>query len=171
VRRNLPQARHNGASRALKPILRRADAVFVALPADKPTIDTCHACGKLFPRTRLQLCSTCSPVEEHRFQLVREFLDANEGAAVGEVSQRTGVSTADVRHFVEGGRLVSLSVGATCTCGGTGERCRFCRRQLATSFRDMEATMRREQADGAAPPGADEPGRTSYVRRVRRLGD
>jgi hypothetical protein len=143
----------------------------VALPADKPMIDTCNACGKLFPRTRLRLCSTCAPIEEHRFQLVREYLDAHEGAAVGEVSQRTGVSTADVRHFVEGGRLVSLSVGVTCTCAGVGERCRYCRRQLAATFQNMEATMRRDRASGSSPAGGDDPGRTSYVRRVRRLGD
>jgi hypothetical protein len=144
----------------------------MALPAPKPTIDTCNACGKLFPRTRLRLCTHCAGIEEHRFQLVRDFLEANEGAAVGEVSQHTGVSATDVRHFVEGGRLVQLSVGAVCTCGGTGERCRFCRRQLSTSLREMQQTMQRDLADrGPAAGSSDEPGRTSYVRRIRRVDD
>jgi hypothetical protein len=137
--------------------------------AHKPTIDTCNACGKLFPRTRLRLCTHCAPVEEHRFQLVREFLDAHEGAAVGEVSQLTGVSAADVRHFLERGRLVSLSAALTCVCDGSGERCRYCRNQLSTSLRDMQQTMQRDQEARTDGDGADS--RTSYVRRIRRLDD
>lgn len=145
----------------------------MGLPAHKPSIDTCNACGKLFPRTSVRLCAQCSIVEENRFELVRGYLIDNDGAPLGEVARETGVSMGDVRRFADGGRLIEITSGMNhCTCGGVGDRCRFCRAQLSNSFREMEATMRREQAD---PPARDRPssgdGRTRYVRRRRRLGD
>lgn len=148
----------------------------MGLPAPKPTIDTCTVCGKLFPRTTMRLCTTCGLVEENRFDLVRSFLMDNDGAALGEISRQTGVPISDVRRFTEGGRLVEITSGMShCTCGGVGERCRYCRSRLSSSFREMEATMRREIGEsdsdrgGRASGGSD--GRTSYVRRIRRLGD
>lgn len=142
----------------------------VALPAPKPTIDTCNACGKLFPRTAARLCSQCIVVEENRFLLVRDYLLDNDGAPFAEIARATGVSMADVRRFSEGGRLVEVSAGVdSCTCGGVGQRCRSCRMQLAGSFRRVEHEMRRSTPvdDGSS----DGSGRTSYVRRIRRIGE
>lgn len=150
----------------------------MALPAPKPSIDTCNACGKLFPRVSLRLCTKCAPVEEHRFELVRDYLLDNNGAAVGEISRGTGVSAADVHHFLDGGRLVQIRAGLDgCSCSGAGERCRYCRAQLTSTFRDMESTMKRDVASRGTPGGAagnsdgTASGRTSYVRRIRRVGE
>lgn len=115
----------------------------------------------------MKLCSACAVIDENRFQLVRDFLTANDGAAVSEISRATWVSTPDVRRFLESGRLIDITASATrCTCGGMGERCRFCRSQLAGPFREMQKKMVREQEGDR---GAGE--RTSYVRRMNRLGD
>lgn len=140
----------------------------MATPAPKPSIDTCHACRKLFPRVSIRLCTSCALVEEHRFALVREFVLEHDGAAVGEIATGTGVAAIEVRRFLESGRLVELAVNphTTCTCGGVGERCRFCRRQLSTVFRDMETTMQREQSDRTGQARE----RVHYVKRIRRLG-
>lgn len=146
----------------------------MALPARKPTIDTCNACSKLFPRTAIRLCAQCSLVEEHRFALVRAYLVEHDGAPLGQIARETGVSSSDVRRFTEGGRLVEITSGMeSCTCGGRGERCRFCRSRLSSSFRELEETMRRDHIDGAdgRSGGDDDHGRTSYVRRIRRLGE
>lgn len=139
-------------------------------PAPKPEIDTCNACGKLFPRAAMRLCSGCSIVEENRFQLVRDFLAANDGAAVAEISRATWVSSPDVRRFLESGRLIDITASATrCTCNGMGERCRFCRSQLAGPFREMTKKMSLEQRGGGS--AGEDGGRTSYVRRMNRLGE
>ncbi len=150
----------------------------MALPKQQPSIDTCNACGKLFPRAVMRLCSQCALVEENRFQLVRDYLVENDGAPLGEIARETGVSSSDVRKFTDGGRLVEVTTGMdACTCGGVGERCRHCRSRLSNSFRSMEQTMRAERADrdgrGDTRPqrGGDETGRTSYVKRIRRLGE
>ncbi len=76
-----------------------------------------------------------------------------------------------MRRFTDGGRLVEVTGGMDhCTCNGTvGERCRYCRARLSNSFRKMEETMRAESSDRDG--GTDEHGRTSYVRRIRRLGE
>jgi predicted nucleic acid-binding Zn-ribbon protein len=137
----------------------------MALPASQPSIDTCTACGKLFPRVSMRLCSGCAMVEEHRFDLVRNYVKQHDGANVIEIAQGTGVSGGDVRRFLEGGRLVEVG-GAICTCGGVGERCRHCRSHLSGKLRDLEATMTRDLADNAGDEGT---GRTSYVRRIRRI--
>ncbi|MCW2950066.1 MAG: flagellar protein [Thermoleophilia bacterium] len=152
------------------PHVRPKENVAVPDAVPIPKIDTCSACGKLFPRSAMRLCSACTLVEENRFQLVREFLDANQGAAVTEISRATFVSAHDVRRFMESGRLVDVTGNATqCTCQGRGERCRFCRSQLAGTFQAMEQKMARER--GSERESGSESGRTSYVRRMNRLGD
>lgn len=141
----------------------------MALPAPKPSIDTCSACGKLFPRIVVRLCGQCVGMEENRFRLVREYLLENDGAPLAEIARETGVSLGDVRRFSEGGRLIEITAGLdTCTCGGVGERCRACRMRLSGSFRRVEHEMRRVGEDSDPK---DESGRTSYVRRIRRLGE
>lgn len=140
----------------------------MAMSARKPSIDTCNACGKLFPRVSMRLCTGCSLIEEHRFQLVRDYLYENDGAPIGEIAVATGVSGTDVRRFQEVGRLVELGVTTTqCTCGGVGERCRACRARLSTSFRQLEKTM----ADDLRQSGESDTERTSYVRRIHRVGE
>ena len=138
-------------------------------PAQQPNIDKCNACGKLFPRVSIRLCTRCAIVEEHRFELVKEFLQEHEGAAVGEVSQMTGVSASDVQYFMERGRLITLE--HVCTCNGIGDRCRYCRSKLSNGFKEMQASMQREIKGRAADEPAAAPERTTYVRRIRRLGD
>lgn len=156
----------------------------MALSAHKPSIDTCNACGKLFPRTSMRLCNQCALVEEHRFELVRQFLVDSDGAAVPDIARSTGVSTSDVRRFMESGRLVAESGGTMrvdeCTCDIEGQRCRACRAELAAKFQAMESRMaddQRRRGTGTDPGGRaraaedDASGRTSYVRRIRRIGD
>ncbi len=140
----------------------------MAVPAPKPSIDTCNACGKLFPRTAIRLCTHCVLAEENRFQLVRDYLIDNDGAPLTAIARETGVSAADVRRFTDGGRLVEITSGMeSCTCGGVGTRCRFCRSKLTNSFRSAEETMKREHVERENADG----GRTSYVRRIRRIGE
>lgn len=143
----------------------------MAQPAPMPNIDTCNACGKLFPRTAIRLCSKCVLVEDNRFELVKEYLSRNDGAAVGEISGATGVSASDVRCFMEGGRLVSLE--AVCTCGGAGERCRLCRSKLSNGFQELARTMERELGAGGSSTAEPREGgeRVTYERRIRRVGE
>lgn len=141
----------------------------MALPAPKPNIDTCTACGKLFPRLSLRLCSQCARVEEHRFALVRDFLrEHGDGCTVPQIATGTGLPMSDVRRFMDSGRLMEVA-NAGCTCGGVGERCRQCRSRLSTGLRDLEQSMQRDRGESPAdgPGGAE---RTTYVRRIRRLG-
>lgn len=153
----------------------------MALPAPKPSIDTCNACGKLFPRTSVRLCSGCAMDEGNRFELVRDYVLENDGASISDIARGTCVSGSDVRRFMDDGRLVTTSDLTTCTCAGVGTRCRACRAQLSSTFRDMEQAMQRERTSGAASGfGGDghpraggnvDGGRTSYVRRIRRIGE
>jgi hypothetical protein len=145
----------------------------VALPASQPSIDTCNACGKLFPRVSMRLCTACSLKEEHRFDLVRQYVKDHDGASVVEIARGTGISGSDVRKFLDGGRLVEIGGGAgTCTCGGVGTRCKYCRSQLSEKFRDMEATMSRENSERPSDERRRDAGRTTgYVRRIRRINE
>lgn len=138
--------------------------------ARQPAIDTCNACGKLFPRRSMRLCAGCSLAEHNRFQLVRDYLDEFGGGSVTEIAQATGVSGADVRRFFEGGRLVAIQGAAgACTCSGTGDRCRACRSELTSSLKDLHDSMSREQSARAAAARADVEN-WSHLRRRRTGG-
>jgi len=142
----------------------------VATPSPEPKIDVCNACGKLIPRAAMRLCTSCGLIEENRFQLVRDFLMDHDGAPVADISRLTGVSTVDVRRFMEGGRIVQVGGGiSTCTCGGVGTRCRYCRSQLTQTFKQMEATMHDEQE--AARIEAERTSSVRRERRTRRMGE
>lgn len=141
----------------------------VGEPALQPNIDKCNACGKLFPRVSIRLCNKCALVEEHRFELVRQFLQEHEGAVVGEVSQATGVSASDVQYFMDRGRLIALE--NVCTCGGIGERCRFCRSKLSSGLRDLQKAMQEDGARHAQGSDDQHAERAHYVRRIRRIGE
>jgi hypothetical protein len=121
----------------------------------------------------MRLCTSCSLAEQNRFDLVREFLDANGGGSVTTIAQQTGVSAVDVRRFLEGGRLVAIQGGKApgCTCDGVGPRCTACRSDLSSALQDMHSAMTREQGDRAGVErgrGSDDS--SSYHRR-RRLGE
>lgn len=140
--------------------------------APTPDIATCASCGKLFPRVHLHLCSTCAGDQEARFRLIREYLVANEGASFNEIAQATGLSRGEVAKFYESGRLVStggdlLGAPQTCTCGGVGARCTYCRLKLARKFDDPRSGDRRRTLGEIAAAAADKR-RVHYVRRNRR---
>lgn len=118
----------------------------------------------------MRLCSGCALIPEHRFEIVRDFVLEHDGANVMEIADCTGVSGSDVRRFLDGGRLVEISIGNSCTCGGVGvgTRCRFCRSQLSSKLRGLEETMTRDLQGRDTP---EERSGTSYVRRIRRLND
>lgn len=140
--------------------------------ARKPAIDTCNACGKLFPRIAMRLCAGCSLGEQNRFDLVRDFLDEHGGGSVTDIAQTTGVSAADVRRFLEGGRLVAIngSAGGVCTCTGSGERCQSCRTELGSNLRELHDTMSREQTARAGTERTRADDETATHLRRRRTG-
>ena len=121
----------------------------------------------------MRLCTACSLKDEHRFELVREYIQDHDGASVIEIARGTGISGSDVRKFLDGGRLIEMNAGAgSCTCGGVGTRCKFCRSQLSGKFREMEATMSREHAERPSEQRRAEQQRgASYVRRIRRINE
>src|SRR5690606_15423554 len=105
-----------------------------------------------FPRVAMRLCAQCGLIDENRFALVREYLLENDGAPVMEIASATGVPGSDVRAFMEGGRLIEVveNIDEICTCDGIGQRCRYCRNQLAHSFKNMQQEMTKEQREREA---------------------
>lgn len=75
-------------------------------PDDKPVIEVCSGCGKLFPHVRLRLCKTCAISPEKRFALVKQYLLDNRRASITEVAEGTGLPRAEVARFQAEGRLV-----------------------------------------------------------------
>ena len=171
----------------------------MAAPAAKPDIDTCHTCGKFFPRVYVALCVGCAQVEENRFQLVREYLVRNQGSSLNQVAEGTGLARGEVARFYAEGRLVEVAAGwgaeqTFCTCAIEGGRCGFCRQKLARQL--GEAARTPVANPRPAPPGPakarrsaprpaggvggssarengaeSDDGRVHYVRRVRREGE
>lgn len=138
----------------------------MAAPAVKPNIDTCHACGKFFPRVYVALCTSCAGVEENRFQLVREYLLSYQGSSINQVAEGTGLSRGEVARFYAEGRLVEVDPGwggeqAFCTCAIEGRRCGFCRSKLARQLGEASRapSPRPAASSGGATGGASTPPR------------
>jgi len=136
----------------------------MASSAPNPSIDTCAACGKLFPRLQARLCLHCLQGQANRFELVRQYLAGNQGATIPEIALGTGLTRGDVVGFMAEGRLVSRAAGQSrCTCAGDGQRCAHCKRDLARKMNEVDQERR-----PSAAPAAEELPPVRYVRRTRR---
>lgn len=138
--------------------------------ANKPSIAVCKGCGKLFPRAQAQLCPTCGLSTDKRFDLVREFVDANPGTSVPQIALATGLPRSEVSTFLDEGRLVSREAQTErtlgCSCEPGGARCAYCRREMAMAFRDLHKDM-----STRSPSGPQQGENVKYVRRIHRQAD
>ncbi len=147
------------------------------MTADPSSTDrqaTCSSCGASFSRIYVSLCNECMKDDDKRFALIRDYLRTHAGATINDISEATGLSRGDVARFESSGRLMRVSGGFTmqqehCTCTGSGPRCEYCRKQLASRVIGDYAA----RGESLPPkPGQEQPTegqRVFYTRRARRL--
>jgi uncharacterized protein len=71
-----------------------------------PKLGNCPNCGKLFLRIR-NLCDQCIQKQEEDYRKVADHLRQYPGCSIQELSEATGVSTAQIRQFIQSERIIA----------------------------------------------------------------
>ena len=101
-------------------------------------VRVCKRCKKIFQHiSGPQVCPKCKEKEEELFQVVKEYLRKNPGAAMHVVSEETEVPVSLIESFLRQGRLeVSPGSAISLTCENcnvaiyTGRLCSKCNASL-----------------------------------------
>ncbi len=115
-------------------------------------VRTCKRCKNLYQHiTGADLCPRCRRKEEEMFQIVKEYLRANPGASMQEVSEDTEVPAYLIESFLRAGRLQvapNSPIALSCeTCGAkivTGRFCNKCNNALVSDLNNMAREFKKE---------------------------
>ena len=113
----------------------------------------CTNCGQLFAAARGQrICPDCLAEEEHKFELVKDYLWDNPGATIPQVSEATDVGEPIIEKFVREGRLVEIqgsNLKIECQkCGkpiSKGKFCSDCGNKLAKDIQKSKSKSKKKK--------------------------
>ncbi|MBN2980638.1 TIGR03826 family flagellar region protein [Cohnella algarum] len=121
----------------------------------------CPRCGKLFARNFRDICPNCMKDIEREYETCIEYLRANKGATITELSDETGVSVKQITRFIKEGRISlynAPNMSYPCEVCGTlireGNMCDNCRARLRKEVRNATAETGRDHADEKKTEGA-----------------
>ncbi|HZG56549.1 flagellar protein [Paenibacillus sp.] len=116
-------------------------------------VTNCPKCGRLMQRGVRAVCPNCHKEIEIQYEKCLKYLRENRKCTLGELSEATGVSTAQITKFIREGRisiaeLVNMSYECE-VCGASireGKMCESCRNRLVKDVKGMqEDELRRAQ--------------------------
>lgn len=120
----------------------------------------CPRCGKLFARNFRDVCPDCMKKLEQEYESCVDYLRANRGSTINELSEQTGVSIKQITRFIREGRISLMdapNLAYPCeVCGiliREGHMCDSCRNRLTREVRDAVSNDR-SGADGSRANGA-----------------
>jgi flagellar operon protein (TIGR03826 family) len=116
-------------------------------------LTNCPKCGKLMARNLRNMCPGCHQDIELQYEKCLKYLRDNRKASMSELSEATGVSTAQITKFIREGRISvaeAANLSYACeVCGGPiyeGHLCDPCRQRLVKDVNGMkEDEQRRAQ--------------------------
>lgn len=119
-------------------------------------VKTCKSCGRIFNYLQgPMVCPSCRKKLEEKFAEVKEYVRANEGATVTEISEANEVSVKQIKQWIREERLTfsdKSPIGIECeNCGTmirTGRFCDKCKNNLANTLKKMYAIPTSESRDG-----------------------
>lgn len=95
-------------------------------------LGNCPKCKKLYLRIR-DICDECFQKQEEDYLKAAAYLREYPGSTIQDVSDNTGVSVAQIRYFIQIGRIIAghfPNLSYPCaTCGSpiqTGKVCKNC---------------------------------------------
>ncbi|MFJ7726514.1 hypothetical protein ACIQXV_10140 [Neobacillus sp. NPDC097160] len=118
-----------------------------------PQLSNCPKCGKLFLRLR-NICDSCNQKQEDDFLKAAAYLREHSGITIQELSDETGVSVTQIRHFIWAGRILvdhfpKLSYPCE-TCGNMinkGRKCADCMDTLNKLANNIAKREEKEKGD------------------------
>ncbi|MDR7235676.1 TIGR03826 family flagellar region protein [Neobacillus drentensis] len=118
-----------------------------------PQLKNCPKCGKLFLLIR-NICDNCYQKQEDDFLKAAAYLREHSGITIQELSDETGVSVSQIRHFIWAGRILvdnfpNLSYPCE-TCGNMihkGRKCSSCMDTLKKLANQVEKREAKAEGD------------------------
>jgi len=112
-------------------------------------IANCARCGRIFNKTRREICRECVLEEDKAFELVRSYLRKHRNATMAEVTETTGVDVEVIIGLIRDGRLIlrdNPNMSYSCErCGKptqVGRYCAACTKELSSSLSAASADLR-----------------------------
>lgn len=118
-----------------------------------PDVRNCRRCGRLYNYIGgPPICMDCRNADEEVFKKVKEYLYANPGATLSQVSMECDVSVEKIKMFLREGRL-EITDGSNIIlecekCGKAIKTGRFCNECQSHLHNDISGTISRQNEDG-----------------------
>lgn len=121
-------------------------------------VRNCKNCGRIFNYVGgAVLCQPCKEKMEEKFHEVKEYIRANPGVGISEVSEACDVEPGQIRQWLREDRL-ELSedspIFMNCeSCGApirSGKYCEKCKMQMTNGFKDILKSNRPAQQPASA---------------------
>ncbi len=118
-------------------------------------VKNCRGCGRLFNYVAGPfLCQVCKEGLEAKFQEVKEYIRANPGVGINEVSVACDVSPSQIQQWLREERLeVTEDSPIFLFCEGCGANIRFgkycdkCKNSLASDLKGAMNSMKAQQPE------------------------
>lgn len=126
-------------------------------------IRNCRNCGRIFNYVSgAILCQPCRELMEKKFQEVKEYIRANPGVGISEVSEACDVEPAQIRQWLREERL-EVTEGSpiylTCeSCGASIRSGKYCDKCKASMANELQGAITKGHAVNPAPDKPDKTG-------------
>ena len=107
-------------------------------------VRNCRQCGRLFNYiggSYRNLCPNCIEALEDKFGEVKQYIEENRTASIGQVSEECDVSVKQIEQWIREERLTFADdspIGIACECCGatikSGRYCENCKNSLASQL-------------------------------------
>lgn len=110
-------------------------------------VRNCRNCGRIFNYVAgIPLCQPCKEKMEEKFQEVKEYIRANPGVGIPEVSEACDVEAAQIRQWLKDDRLElaeNSGIFLNCEkCGASIRSGRFCDKCKANMTSDLKSVLK-----------------------------
>ena len=120
-------------------------------------VRNCRNCGRIFNYvTGSILCQVCREKMEVKFQEVKEYIRANPGVGIPEVSEACDVEPSQIRQWLREERLEvteNSAIFLSCESCNAPIRCgRFCEKCKVSMTNDFKSAIRSSEPKMVASP-------------------
>lgn len=115
-------------------------------------LDNCSRCGKLYAKHFQAVCQACIKEIDQEYIACTNYLRANRGATINELSEAASVSVKQIVKFIREGRISQIDGhNLTYTCEMCGDQvfegriCENCRLRLSKEIEHIDSVKNKSE--------------------------
>lgn len=123
-------------------------------------VKNCDTCGKIYNSVMgIKTCPVCLKIEEEKFRIIKDYIYANPGATIDEVSTELSVTKKTILRYLKEGRLETIGDQKVLNCEhcgvpiSYGKFCNDCSREMALDLKSAAKVMHDRTKPGARSKG------------------